>query len=63
MKVLFFSGYSDNDLGDHGILDQHIELLQKPFTPHQLSRKIREIIGGRTGAASSLDVLQMHLSI
>jgi len=63
MKVLFVSGYSDNDLGDHGILDQHIELLQKPFTPHQLSRKIREIIGGRTGAASSIDVLQMHLSI
>jgi signal transduction histidine kinase/FixJ family two-component response regulator len=44
MKVLFVSGYSDNDIGDHGVLDSSIDLLQKPFTPHSLRTKIREVI-------------------
>jgi signal transduction histidine kinase len=44
MKILYVSGYSDNDIGDHGILDPRFELLQKPFTPHTLARKIRDVI-------------------
>jgi CheY-like chemotaxis protein len=44
MKILFVSGYSANDIGDHGILDPRIELLQKPFTPQTLARKIRDVI-------------------
>lgn len=48
MKVLYVSGYSDNDIGDHGVLDPRIELLQKPFTPETLARKIRDVI--RDGA-------------
>ena len=44
MKVLYVSGYSDNDIGDHGVLDPRFELLQKPFTPQTLARKIREVI-------------------
>ena len=44
MKVLYVSGYSANDIGDHGILDPRIELLQKPFTPQTLARKIRDVI-------------------
>ncbi|MDQ6808671.1 MAG: ATP-binding protein, partial [Verrucomicrobiota bacterium] len=32
MKVLYVSGYSDNDIGEHGVLDPKIDLLQKPFT-------------------------------
>lgn len=44
MKVLYVSGYSDNDIGDHGVLDPRIELLQKPFTPQTLARKIRDVI-------------------
>lgn len=44
MKVLYVSGYSDNDIGDHGVLDPRIELLQKPFTPQVLARKIRDVI-------------------
>jgi signal transduction histidine kinase len=45
MKVLYVSGYSDNDIGDHGVLDPRYELLQKPFTPQTLARKIRDVIG------------------
>jgi signal transduction histidine kinase len=44
MKVLYVSGYSDNDIGDHGTLDPRHELLQKPFTPQVLARKIRDVI-------------------
>jgi signal transduction histidine kinase len=44
MKVLYVSGYSDNDIGDHGSLDPRHELLQKPFTPQTLARKIRDVI-------------------
>lgn len=44
MKVLYVSGYSDNDIGDHGVLNPRFELLQKPFTPQTLARKIRDVI-------------------
>jgi len=44
MKVLYVSGYSDTDIDDHGTLDPRHELLQKPFTPQTLARKIHEVI-------------------
>ncbi|MEY2565324.1 MAG: two-component system, cell cycle sensor histidine kinase and response regulator CckA [Verrucomicrobiota bacterium] len=44
MKVLYVSGYSDNDIGDHGELDPRFELLQKPFTPQTLARKIQDVL-------------------
>ena len=44
MKVLYVSGYSDSDIGDHGVLNPRFELLQKPFTPQTLARKIRDVI-------------------
>lgn len=52
-KVLFVSGYSDNDIGDHGVLDPRIELLQKPFTPQTLARKIRDVIEDRSRAQTA----------
>ena len=64
MKVLFVSGYSDNDLGDHGMLETGVELLQKPFTPQHLSRKIRSVIGnnGTEEDASALQLQFVELS-
>lgn len=53
MKVLYVSGYSDNDIGDHGVLDPRFDLLQKPFTPQTLARKIRDVIHERTYAYST----------
>ncbi|HEX8280217.1 MAG TPA: ATP-binding protein [Chthoniobacterales bacterium] len=50
VKVLYVSGYSDNDISDHGIVDSGIELLQKPFTPQTLARKIRDVIEDRAHA-------------
>ena len=44
VKVLFVSGYSDNDIGDHGVLDARVDLLQKPFTPQTLARRVRDVM-------------------
>src|SRR2546423_1286648 len=44
MKVLYVSGYSDNDIGAHGTLDPRHELLQTPSSPQTLARKIRDVI-------------------
>ncbi|MGI9086172.1 MAG: ATP-binding protein [Chthoniobacterales bacterium] len=53
LKVLYVSGYSDNDIGDHGRLDPRIALLQKPFTPQTLARKIRDVIQERSRAETA----------
>ncbi len=45
LKVLYVSGYSDNDIGHHGVLDAEVELLEKPFSPRTLAQKIREMLG------------------
>jgi signal transduction histidine kinase/ActR/RegA family two-component response regulator len=44
MKVLFVSGYSENDISDQGVLDPHLDVLQKPFTHQSLLRKISSVL-------------------
>jgi PAS domain S-box-containing protein len=42
MKVLYMSGYTDSFIAGHGVLEEGIHLLHKPFTEEALMRKIRE---------------------
>jgi CheY-like chemotaxis protein len=42
MKVIYMSGYADEALGKHGVLAEGMEFLQKPFTPHDLTVRVRE---------------------
>ncbi|HKE90050.1 MAG TPA: response regulator [Gemmatimonadales bacterium] len=45
LKVLFVSGYTDDAIVRHGMLEPGIAFLQKPFTPQALARKVREVLG------------------
>ncbi len=45
-KVLFMSGYTDDAILQHGVLDSGVAYLQKPLTPTSLTRKVREVLRG-----------------
>ena len=44
IRVLYMSGYTDEAIVRTGVLDEGKPFLQKPFTPMQLARKIREVL-------------------
>lgn len=43
-RILFMSGYSSDTITRHGVLEPGIELIEKPFGPEALSRRVREIL-------------------
>ena len=45
IKVLFMSGYTDEAVIHHGVLESGIPFIQKPFTPQALVQKVRELLG------------------
>jgi len=46
LKILYMSGYAEDSIVHHGILDSEIDLIQKPFSADGLLRKIREVHDG-----------------
>jgi signal transduction histidine kinase/ActR/RegA family two-component response regulator len=44
MKVLFMSGYTDDEIMRRGVLDGLTAFLQKPFTPTQFANKVRAVL-------------------
>ena len=48
--VIFMSGYTDDAIGQHGLLAAGTHFLQKPFTSRQLLLKCREVLNSVTQA-------------
>jgi signal transduction histidine kinase len=51
LKFLFTSGYTDDAIAHHGVLDPGMAFLPKPFTPATLTRKVRELLDAAPGTA------------
>jgi CheY-like chemotaxis protein len=45
IKVLFMSGYPNEVILRHGVMDGEVNYLEKPFTPSELAAKVREVMG------------------
>jgi DNA-binding NtrC family response regulator len=46
LKRLFMSGYTANVIAHHGVLDEGVYFIQKPFSIDDLSAKVRESLDG-----------------
>ncbi|EDY18155.1 multi-sensor hybrid histidine kinase [Chthoniobacter flavus Ellin428] len=48
-RVLFMSGYTDDALAHHGVLDEGLHFLEKPFSPARLAQKVRTVLDNTAG--------------
>ncbi|MDR3581625.1 MAG: MASE3 domain-containing protein [Oryzomonas sp.] len=46
MKCIFMSGYTADAIAHHGVLDEGVHFIQKPFTLPDLTAKVREVMDG-----------------
>jgi YesN/AraC family two-component response regulator len=51
LKVIYMSGYTDDAIVNHGVLDAGTHFLAKPFSAANLTRKVREVLDSGDGLA------------
>jgi PAS domain S-box-containing protein len=51
LKVIFMSGYPDDAIAPHGVLDSGTPFIQKPFAERALAKKVRQVLGRKAAAA------------
>ncbi|HET7600261.1 MAG TPA: PAS domain S-box protein [Gemmatimonadales bacterium] len=51
LAVLYMSGYADHDVVARGLLDPAAPFIQKPFTPDELARRVRDLLDSRVAPA------------
>lgn len=51
-RVLYMSGYTDDALGPHGVLQPGVSLMGKPFTPESIGQRVRQMLDGPCPDAS-----------
>ncbi len=44
MKILFSSGYTENVIAHHGVLDDGVNFIGKPYSPQELAKKVRNVL-------------------
>ncbi|MCK5350686.1 MAG: response regulator, partial [Desulfobacula sp.] len=44
LKCMFMSGYTANAIAQHGVLDEGVHFLQKPFSRSDLAKKVRKVL-------------------
>jgi PAS domain S-box-containing protein len=53
LKILYISGYTDDSIFRHGVLEGGVAFLQKPFNLKDLTRKIRQVLDGESAATEA----------
>ena len=63
LKVLYMSGYTEDAVLRHGVFQNRVAFLGKPFSPRPWSSKLREVLEGRTaggGTATHFPRMRRH---